>query len=134
MFAPGPGGTSGVYVPSGGSSWLSGSHSSLKENVEPVDGEDILEKLESLDVNRWNYKAQDASVEHIGPMAEDFYAAFSVGDNPYTISSIDPAGVALAAIKELNKKTKQLEKQSQRIDELEAKLEKLMKVIEETKK
>lgn len=134
VYDPTNPGTAGVYVPPGGSTWLSGSHSSLKENVEPVDGEEVLEKLDNLDINRWNYKAQDASVEHIGPMAEDFYATFGVGDNPYTISAVDPAGVALAAVKELHKKTKLLEQQSKRIDELEAKVEQLLRVIDSDKK
>jgi hypothetical protein len=38
-------------------------------------------------------------VRHIGPMAQDFYAAFGVGEDDRHITSIDEDGVALAAIK-----------------------------------
>ena len=43
-------------------------------------------------------------VRHIGPMAEDFSAAFEVGYGPYTIANVDARGVALAAIQGLNAK------------------------------
>ena len=62
--------------------------------------------MRSLPIKQWRYKAQDAlglSVEHIGPMAQDFWSAFHIGDDSLGISTIDPAGVALAAIQELAK-------------------------------
>ena len=37
----------------------------------------------------------------MGPMAEDFYKAFGLGDTSKGISSVDTAGVAFAAIKAL---------------------------------
>ena len=120
----------GVYVPAGGAAWLTASHSSYKENLEQVDGSEILDKLSQLDIKRWNYKSQDESVAHISPLAEDFYELFNVGDNDHTISTIDPSGVALAAIKELHKKTIELEKQNERMDDLEEKITKLEKLIE----
>ena len=53
---------------------------------------------------RWNYKTQDRAVRHIGPTAQDFKAAFDVGESDTGISSVDADGVALAAIKGLNQK------------------------------
>jgi len=41
-------------------------------------------------------------VRHVGPMAQDFYAAFRVGEDDKHITSIDEDGVALAAIKALH--------------------------------
>jgi len=41
-------------------------------------------------------------VRHVGPMAQDFYAAFKVGEDDKHITSIDEDGVALAAIKALH--------------------------------
>ena len=38
----------------------------------------------------------------MGPMAQDFYAAFGLGLGDKTIDTIDPDGVALAAIQGLN--------------------------------
>jgi hypothetical protein len=49
-------------------------------------------------------QAVDARVQHIGPMAQDFAAAFGVGENDTTISTVDADGVALAAIQGLNAK------------------------------
>jgi hypothetical protein len=49
----------------------------------------------------WNYKAQPDSVRHIGPMAQDFYAGFGLGEDDRHISTIDAEGVALAAIQEI---------------------------------
>jgi hypothetical protein len=66
-----------------------------------VDGGEILEKISRLPVSRWSYKAQDESIEHIGPMAQDFYSLFGLGEDDKHISTIDPDGVALAAIQEL---------------------------------
>ena len=45
----------------------------------------------------------------MGPMAQDFYAAFGLGDGDTTITSVDPDGVALAAIQGLNQKLEQKE-------------------------
>ena len=82
-----------------------------------------------MPVEEWNYKAQEDSIRHIGPMAEDFRAAFGVGDFVGRITSTDADGVALAAIQGLNLKLTQeladvrAEKDSE-IDRLEAELAK----------
>ena len=49
----------------------------------------------------WSYTTE-RGVRHVGPMAQDFYAAFNVGEDDRHITSIDEDGVALAAIKALN--------------------------------
>jgi len=51
----------------------------------------------------WNYKTQDDSIRHIGPMAQDFRAAFGLGEDDKRITTIDADGVALAAIQALYK-------------------------------
>jgi len=42
-------------------------------------------------------------VRHVGPMSEDFFAAFAVGSDDKGISITDSAGVALAAIQGLSR-------------------------------
>ena len=74
-----------------------------KENFRPVDAQEVLGKVASLPLSRWNYK-QDAISQHIGPMAQDFYAAFNVGPDDKHITTVDESGVALAAIQGLNQK------------------------------
>jgi len=114
--------TAGVTLSAGASSWSSVSDSTLKRNIRPVDGDDILEKISKLPISRWSYKAQDESIEHIGPMAQDFYEAFGLGEDERYISTIDPSGVALAGVKELLKKIEALE---QRNAELERRITEL---------
>ena len=115
VFDTSSSGTAGVYLPSGGSMWLAGSDVSLKRNLRPVDEASILDKVSQLPIRRWSYKAQDESKEHIGPTAQDFYATFGVGDNNTSIGTLDPSGVALAAIKELNRENRELKN---RVEEL----------------
>ena len=72
-----------------------------------------------MPVEEWNYKAQEDSIRHIGPMAEDFRAAFGVGDFVGRITSTDADGVALAAIQGLNQKlTQELDAKQTEIDRL----------------
>jgi len=61
----------------------------------------VLDKVASLPISRWSYKSE-RGVSHVGPMAQDFYAAFKLGADDKHITSIDEDGVALAAIKALH--------------------------------
>ncbi len=90
--------TTGVNLVAGGGSWTSISDKNLKENFAEIDKEALLERLSAIPVTSWNYKSQDPSIRHIGPMGQDFAAAFGVGDEPPSINTIDADGVALAAI------------------------------------
>ncbi len=93
-----------------GTTWSNASDVAAKENFARVDGEELLEQIADLEITRWNYKSQPG-VEHIGPTAQDFQAAFGVGANDKSISTIDPSGIALAAIKELQKQNAELRAQ-----------------------
>ncbi|MEO0774641.1 MAG: tail fiber domain-containing protein [Pseudomonadota bacterium] len=93
-----------------------GSDRNSKTGITPVDPAEILAKVEALPVSHWSYKTDaESGVSHIGPMAQDFYAAFGTGATDKGISSLDSSGVALAAIQAL----------SQRIEELEQELDAL---------
>ena len=96
-----------------------------KENFRSVRAGEILAKVAALPISEWNYK-QDTSASHIGPMAQDFYAAFAVGPDDKHITTVDESGVALAAIQGLNQK---LNEKDAEITELKARLEKLEHVI-----
>ena len=74
-----------------------------KELITPIEPHNILEKIIDLPISEWSYL--DDAVRHIGPMAQDFHAAFGVGKNETTISTIDADGVALAGIQALYEKT-----------------------------
>jgi hypothetical protein len=94
---------SGVTMAPGAGAWSSLSDRRLKTAVAAVDPGAILDRLLATPIATWSYRAQ-AGVRHIGPMAQDFAAAFGVGENDTTISTVDADGVALAAIQGLNAK------------------------------
>jgi hypothetical protein len=93
--------TAGVTLAAGGGSWSSISDLNAKANFSSVDGQDVLASLAEVPITTWNYKAQDASIRHMGPMAQDFYAAFGLGESDTSITTVDADGVALAAIQGL---------------------------------
>ncbi len=72
-----------------------------KANFGSIDPGDMLERVRGLPITTWNYRSDDASIRHIGPMAQDFAAAFGVGSDERTIHPMDGQGVALAAIQGL---------------------------------
>ena len=128
--------SAGVTVGPGGGSWSSVSDRNLKENFANVDGDEILRHLHSVPITTWNYRAQNAHIRHIGPMAQDFMAAFHVGEDDRHIATIDPDGVALAGVKALDARTLT---QQQRIEalerenaELRERLDRIEKVLKNT--
>ena len=79
--------------------------SCAKEHFAALDGKAVLAKVISLPVTEWNYKDDSMEKKHIGPMAQDFHAAFQLdGADDKHISVVDEGGVALAAIQGLNQK------------------------------
>lgn len=80
--------------------WSSPSSRTLKEDITPISGSEVLEEVRSLEINEWTYE-HGSGARHMGPMAEDFYASFGLGSDAKTISPLDAAGVALGAIKGL---------------------------------
>jgi len=96
-----------------------------KQDIKPVDGGNILQKLKNLEVSEWSYK--DAPEDrHVGPMAQDFYATFGLGHTDKGIATLDSSGVALAAIKALIEENALLK---QRLDLLESQQIKLQAVM-----
>ena len=93
--------TVGATLASGSGTWASASDRNLKTDVVRIDDAAVLNKVARLPIDRWSYKSE-RGVRHVGPMAQDFYAAFGVGEDDKHITSIDEDGVALAAIKALH--------------------------------
>jgi hypothetical protein len=101
----------------------------LKENFRAVDAQEVLAKVAALPLTRWNYKASPGE-EHIGPVAQDFHAAFGLGTDDKHIATVDADGVALAAIQGLNRKL-ETEATTLRAEnaELKARLERLERLL-----
>jgi len=103
--------TVGATLAPGSGTWASASDRNMKTDVVRVDDAAVLEKIASLPINRWSY-ITERGVRHVGPMAQDFYAAFGVGEDEKHITSIDEDGVALAAIKALHAENETLRSQA----------------------
>ena len=84
-------------------SFITASDRNAKENFSPVNAQDVLAKVAALPISQWNFKSESA-VQHVGPMAQDFRAAFGLGPDEKHIATVDADGVALAAIQGLNEK------------------------------
>ena len=98
-----------------------------KTNLAPVSPATVLARVAALPISEWNFKADPADQRHLGPMAQDFHAAFGLnGSDDRHISVVDEGGVALAAIQGLNlkledearKQTVQIQSQSAEIERL----------------
>ena len=122
--------SAGVSVAAGSGSWTSMSDRNAKENFESIDAQAVLEKVAALPLSTWNYKSQDSAIRHVGPMAQDFKTAFSVGETETGISNIDADGVALAAIQGLNQK---VEEQRAELKAKDEELKALWKIVTELK-
>jgi hypothetical protein len=98
-----------------------------KEDFAPVSAQTALAKVTAAPITEWNYKTDAAGQKHIGPMAQDFHAAFGLnGIDDKRISNVDEGGMALATIQGLNEK---LEQKQAEITELKARLDKLEQLI-----
>nr|VFK00450.1 MAG: hypothetical protein BECKH772A_GA0070896_101935 [Candidatus Kentron sp. H]VFK04373.1 MAG: hypothetical protein BECKH772B_GA0070898_104372 [Candidatus Kentron sp. H]VFK06599.1 MAG: hypothetical protein BECKH772C_GA0070978_103602 [Candidatus Kentron sp. H] len=103
-------------------------HVEFVENIQAADPQEVLEKLAGIPIQTWNYKFEDAAIRHMGPMAQDFYGAFGLGNTDKAIFHMDAIGVCLASIKGL----KQLvEDQGRRIARNEERLEENARLIEQ---
>ena len=76
-----------------------------------MEGKQVLQKLFNVPIRTWSYRDQTPSIQHMGPLAEDFYAAFGLGEDEKYINTVDVEGVALAAIQGLYQLVREQEDQ-----------------------
>jgi hypothetical protein len=129
--------TAGVQVAGGGGSWSSLSDRAAKRDLALADAGDVLAKVAALPIYTWRYRTETSGALHLGPVAQDFSAAFGLGDSDQRITTVDADGVALAAIQGLNAKVEardaalrieifdkdaRIDAQARRIAELEARV------------
>ncbi len=107
-----------------------------KENFATVNPAEVLQKVTALPITEWNYKTLTGA-RHVGPMAQDFHAAFGLGSDDKGIATVDADGVALAAIQGLNSKVEvssqkaqgSIQKLQEENAELKLRLEKLERLM-----
>jgi len=131
-FATTSAGTVGAQLAAGATAWSVLSDRTQKKDFAPVDGREVLRKLDEVPVQSWRYKWDEAgSTPHLGPIAQEFKAAFYPGRDDKSISTLEFDGVELAAIQGLHALVKEKDVRitalEQRLADIEAKLGKLMK-------
>lgn len=93
----------GAYLSDSGI-WQNASDRNRKTNFAPVDSRQVLDKVAALPIQTWRYTNETDTVQHLGPTAQDFKAAFGLGTDDKSIGTVDEEGVALAAIQGLNRR------------------------------
>lgn len=119
--------TGGAVLPAGSGSWASFSDRNAKRDLVPVDPIDLLGRVARLPLYEWSYIAQ-GDIRHVGPMAQDFRAAFGLGAEDRFIASVDADGVALAAVQALNRIVVE---QGDEIDDLRERLARLETLVQD---
>jgi hypothetical protein len=94
----------GAQLATGSGAWAVYSDRRGKREFRPVDAAAVLDKVVSLPISTWQWKAEADGIRHMGPTAQDFRAAFGLGPRETEIVTVDADGVALAAIQGLNAK------------------------------
>jgi trimeric autotransporter adhesin len=128
--------TNGCNIAAGGASITCASSRTLKSFFTPVDGEDVLNRIRGLNIERWVYEDEAGQPWHLGPTSEEFMQAFGLGNDKLAIGHLDQMGVTLKGVQALEKrttdlqqqlleKTQQLKERDRRIDDLEARIRRL---------
>jgi hypothetical protein len=116
--------TNGCSIAASGTNWVCSSSRALKENYAPVDGEELLRRIRGVELNRWTLIDDPARTPHLGPFAEDFHAAFGLGDDPKAIGHQDIDGVNFGGVQALDARTLQMQsrmdQQARQIEQLQA--------------
>jgi hypothetical protein len=70
----------------------------------------VLQRVANVPIYRWSYRWRP-HVAHLGPLAQEFYAAFQVGESPRTLNLLDVSGVLLASVQALAAQVQELQTQ-----------------------
>ena len=125
-------GAGGCFMYNGTSGWACSSDRALKTNIRAIDPVSILRRLVAMPVTSWSMKSRP-DLTQIGPMAQDFFAAFGLGDTDKLINTTNAQGVALAAIQGLNQllneKDLEIKKQALRIEQQASRMQALEQML-----
>ena len=124
--------STGALLTTGGV-WTNASDVNRKHLFSAISDDVILAKLRDLPISEWSYKAEDDAVRHLGPTAQDFMAAFKLGDDERAIGTVDEIGVALAGVKAVDARATSQEQRIRNLEQentdLRRRLEKLEALI-----
>ncbi|RKG74681.1 peptidase S74 [Corallococcus exercitus] len=121
--------TTGCDLPAGSGAFSCTSDRTTKEDFRRVDAEAVLAKVAAMPVESWRYKAEADGVRHVGPVAQDFRAAFGLGTDDKSIGLLDIDGVNMVAIQALARRTEELNAKSAEVDALKAQMAELQRSL-----
>jgi hypothetical protein len=101
-----------------------------KRELDPVDPVAVLETVAQLPISTWSYTFEPGDVRHMGPMAQDFAAAFGLGSTDKAIFTVDADGVALAAIQALHGELERVQAEKAALEDRVGDLESRLAAIE----
>ena len=95
---------SGYCAFRGGAGWECTSDRNRKEHFVAADPQQVLKQVSNLPIGYYRLRNGNPKANYLGPTAQDFMAAFNIGEDDTTINTANAQGVALTAIKGLNQK------------------------------
>jgi hypothetical protein len=133
-------GSTTCTLSSGAGDWVCSTVSdrNAKTDLEAVDVESVLEAVTRVPVYRWRYRGASATATHLGPMAQDFHAAFDdIGSDTKRLNTLHLASAALAAVQALEQRqgrllerVDRLERENRALRELAVRLDRLERQLE----
>jgi hypothetical protein len=118
-----------AYLTTGGA-WVGGSGKASRGDVRPLDGKEVLGRIENIPIDNWACKG--TGERHIGPAAEDFHTQFEVGvltrdgtrDTEH-LAAADMAGVALVGVQELYRMVRDQQQLAQDLQQRDSEIQEL---------
>ena len=98
-----------MALPANTSIWTCSSDRNAKENIEEVDTNNILSKLNKITIYNYKFKESNPNYISTGPMAQDWNKIFPSSKYQLGVCSGDVLGVALASLQELIKEEAELQ-------------------------
>ncbi|HGG57524.1 MAG TPA: tail fiber domain-containing protein [Nannocystis exedens] len=98
----------------------------LKADFRSIDPAVVLAKVVAMPITTWRYKKDSTDVRHLGPMAQDFAAAFGLGKTERLIFPLDATGVSMAAIQGMHQRLVDAEEENAALHRQLADLERRM--------
>ncbi len=105
------------------------SDQNMKTGFATVEPEEVLETLASVPVSTWSYIGEEG-VRHMGPMAQDFHAAYGLGETDTRIHVLDQGGVAFSSIQALRERTEQLRRENAALRDENERLVEALRTLE----
>lgn len=125
--APGISGNTGCDLPAGSGTFSCSSSRTIKTAFEAIDAQSLLAGIRALPLSTWAYIEDTAGTRHLGPVAEDFFAQFGLGEGPNSIGAQDLASLGLVGVQALAERdeahARELAALSERNAQLQAELQ-----------